>query len=149
MKSGIFGAVAAIVGAALIFVIYDAVVLTAGCQFYQPNCIEVKVISEGGNPVIQRIPDHKVSKAAVITWKVVTGGYTFADGGINFYPTTPKPGHIATPTGEFHHCGVTGNGAKFQCEDAHQHLEPTGFGYTVTLQGSPTVAPLDPFVINN
>jgi len=152
VKKTVIVAVMAAIVVASIVIIYDAVVrnepASAGCQASQPNCIDVKVIPVGGTPVIQPIPVLKVSAAAVITWKIVTDGYTFAGGGIDFYTIT-KQGHVATPAGEFHHCQVIANGRAFQCEDAHQHSEPTGYGYTVTLQGSPAVAPLDPFVVNN
>ena len=72
--------------------------------------------------------------APVITWEIVTSGYTFSDAGISF------------PSGSPFTCNPAEGKRRFMCND--RHSEPGTYKYTVTLIGFPFVLPKDPFVSN-
>ena len=69
----------------------------------------------------------------VITWEVVTSGYTFSDNGIAF------------PSGSPFQCNSAGK-TKFICND--MHTAPGTYKYTITLFGFPFVLPKDPWIAN-
>ena len=69
----------------------------------------------------------------VITWEIVTAGYSFSDNGISFPSGSPFQCHSAGKT-------------KFICNDMHS--APGTYKYTVTLIGFPLVLPKDPWVEN-
>jgi hypothetical protein len=150
MRNNVLSAIGGlIVGALLVFLYFTGLApLTGGrpgpCPG-NPHCIAISV-SAG---VIAQIPDHQVHDAgAVIYWYIATAGYSFPDKGIDFYPTPPKPAPNQAPPGEFKNCGpMPQDNTTYKCIDAYHTMGK--FGYTVTLNGSPAVTPLDPYVINN
>ncbi len=73
------------------------------------------------------------NNSPVITWEIVTSGYTFSDNGIAFPSGSPFTCHPAGKT-------------KFICND--RHTEPGKYKYTITLIGFPLVFPKDPWVDN-
>ena len=134
------------VGALVVLAYFKFVAPPAGssnpCPGGERHCIPVYVITVGGKPKIADIPDHEVrDQGAAIFWKIGTPGYTFPVNGIAFDKPSNPP---STPT-EFN-CNVQGNDT-FKCIDKKNNLGT--FGYTVKLQGSPAVPPLDPYIINN
>ena len=73
------------------------------------------------------------NNSPVITWALVTPGYTFSDNGIAFASGSPLA------------CQREGN-TRFMCKDTN-----TGSGtykYTITLKGFPFVLPRDPWIQN-
>ena len=71
-----------------------------------------------------------------ITWQLISAGYTFPDNGIVF----------ASGGSQFFECHVEANGRRFSCRD--RNTDPGKFKYTVNITGSPSVAPLDPWIEN-
>jgi hypothetical protein len=70
-----------------------------------------------------------------ITWQMMSSGYTFPSNGIVF----------ANAETEFD-CHVEANGRRFTCRD--RHTKAGKYKYTVNITGSPSVAPLDPWIFN-
>jgi hypothetical protein len=146
---------AAIVGAALALilkhVLFPTPPLTGPCSSGQDHCKVVRVITVAGQPQIQAISDERFTAAGVMFWEIETAGYTFPAKGIDFYPaTTTKLPATAAPAGEFFNCNPMPGNTVYKCNDKYTPGGPPGpFGYTVTLDGSPAVAPLDPYILNN
>jgi hypothetical protein len=123
------------------------------CGPANPNdlCIDVTVITVGGQPQIASIADGKMKAQGVIFWTVVTPGYSFPVGGIDFANPggTPSTKPVA-PAGEFHGCmPMPPSNTSFKCNDKHGNLGP--FGYKVTLTNTPPTPPvpsLDPWIVN-
>jgi hypothetical protein len=69
----------------------------------------------------------------VITWELVTSGYTFSNAGIAF------------PAGSPFTCRAEGE-RRFMCND--RHVEKGTYKYTITVIGFPFVLPKDPWVEN-
>lgn len=83
-------------------------------------------------------PDYEWVQVArgnspVISWEVLTSGYSFSDGGIAFPSDSPFQCHPAGKT-------------KFICNDMHS--APGRYKYTITLIGFPFVLPKDPWIDN-
>jgi hypothetical protein len=147
MNKTVFAAVlSAIAGALIVFGYFTFVAPPPGpprpCPGGDRHCLEVSVIVVDGRPQIAPIPDLEVrDQGATISWMIATPGYTFPDAGIAF----DKPSNPPSTSTEFVNCHRQGNGT-FRCTDRKNTLGK--FGYTVKLEGSPAVAPLDPFIIN-
>jgi hypothetical protein len=142
----VVGLASALIGALIVFGYFMFVVRPSGpsrpCPGSDRHCIEVSVVTVNGQPRIHDIPDHIVTdQGATISWMIATPGYTFPDDGIAF----DKPGNPPTTSTEFVNLHRQGNGT-FRCNDRKNNLGT--FGYTVRLDGSPPVAPLDPFIVN-
>ena len=75
-------------------------------------------------------PDNK---SPVITWEIVTAGYTFPDFGIIFPSGSPFQCHRAGST-------------KFMCNDMHS--APGTYKYTIIVTGLPLPFLKDPWVEN-
>ena len=74
-----------------------------------------------------------LGNSPVISWDVLTPGYTFSDNGIAFSGDNPF------------RCNAAGK-TKFICND--MHTAPGKYKYTITLIGFPFVLPKDPWVEN-
>jgi len=157
-KSVVAGIVSVVVGVALAYGAGELVVAHAqqpggpGCPpglGDKDRCIEVTVTMTGGQPTIQAIPDQTMSAPGAIWWHVKNSpGYSFPNDGIDFANPGAK---AAAPANTFTQCGPQPPGnQRFKCVNNHPVADPTHpYGYKVTLSGSPAVAPLDPFVVNN
>ena len=71
-----------------------------------------------------------------IDWEIETAGYTFAGANGIVFSTAPA----------VFQCHVEANGRRFSCGNRGDRGEHK---YTVNLVGSPSVGPLDPWVVNN
>jgi hypothetical protein len=141
--AAIVGALAVIAYNALVTALPPPGVRAGPCAGSNPHCIDVNVITVGGQAQIALIPDHKVNNNGVdIDWAIATQGYTFPANGITF---VNKPGMPLPAANEFS-CSLF-NSTTFRCKDTH-HTMGT-FGYTVTLSGSPAAPPLDPYILNH
>jgi hypothetical protein len=149
MRTNVLVAIAGVIVGGLIVLVYYVLVpfrvpAPSPCGG-SPHCIDVSVIMVGGQPQIPTIADENVHNQGVpIFWKIATPGYSFQNNGIVF----SKPGYPPPPPGEFT-CGPIGNSpfTTFKCID--QYHAKGKWAYTVTLDGSPVVPPLDPFIIND
>ena len=112
----------------------------------QPNehCVTVRIgrDSTGAPKASVDVPEVPVNGPNhVIFWRIENTGsqkYSFPDNGIAFKSATGKQ--------EFT-CGALGNsGIVFRCTDPNKAKGK--FEYGVTVNGSPPVPPLDPWVIN-
>jgi len=75
-----------------------------------------------------------------IVWEIVNQtGQTYA------FDRAKGIAFAADPNGNFD-CHVEASGGRFSCKNAGRRGE---YKYTVNLVGSPTVGPLDPWVVNN
>jgi len=112
------------------------------------RCIEVAVITVGGQPQIAPIADVTMSAQGAIWWVIKTSGYTFPANGIDFANPGTK---LAAPAGTFSGCTpMPPNDQRYKCVNSHPQASPTTpYGYKVTLSVSPAVTPLDPFIVNN
>ena len=118
------------------------------------RCIDVFVISVGGQPQIQPIADEAMQRQGAIWWTIRTPGYTFPLNGIDFAnPGTPPPGSPPKTLagGEITGCTqMPPANTRYKCINHHRTNSPaTGYGYKVTVSGTPAVPSLDPFIINN
>jgi hypothetical protein len=71
-----------------------------------------------------------------IDWVLETPGYTFNRTNGIVFPSAP----------EKFPCHVEADGRRYSCDN---NAGPGEYKYTVNLVGSPAVAPLDPWVVNN
>jgi hypothetical protein len=111
--------------------------------FGQRNCIEVSVIKVGDSLKIQDIGNFELRKGETeITWRIATPGYTFPANAITF---VDKPDFPLPAQNEFK-C-ESGGGKTYKCEG--RHVKPGTYGYKISLDGTPAVPPLDPFIIND
>jgi hypothetical protein len=116
--------------------------LTGPCSIAKVHCADVTIVSNS----IQDIPDIEVpGKSEVIFWTIVTPGYTFPANGISFV-TAPIP-----PDDEFKCMVIAVGETVFFCIDKNSThgSGPKTYKYTVTVNGSSAVTPLDPQIINN
>lgn len=62
--------------------------------------------------------------------------------------TFPKDGIVINDAGdEFPDCHQEQNGLRFAC--MNKHSKPGKYKYTIKVEGSPAVPPLDPVVVND
>jgi hypothetical protein len=145
MRTNVFVAVVGLIIGGLIVLLYNMFVALPARPLSpcggSPHCLDVSVISVGGQPQIVPIADEPVhDQGVMIFWKIATPGYSFPINGIAFN----KPA-FPTPSGELTCAPV--NSTTFRCKDSYHTMGK--FGYIVTLEGSPAAPPLDPFIINN
>ena len=106
------------------------------------HTIVVTVYDMGGTPTIEVDVDELKVRGTdhTIFWEIDNAAmqnYSFAnDAAIKFLDGK----------GQFDDCGKV-NDTKFKCKDKGTVKER--FKYTITLSGSPSVRPLDPFIVNN
>lgn len=76
-------------------------------------------------------------KDVKITWWLPAGSaYRFPKNGIE----------ILNAAGEFEKCHAEENGMRFSCMNLHK--KPGTYKYTIRVEGSPPVKPLDPTIVN-
>ncbi len=97
-------------------------------------------IADGKQIVVSQEPIYfaKNMKDVTVTWHApVKFNYTFGANGI----VIEKKGN------EFVDCKPAVDGRSFSC--LNKHTKPGTYKYTVTLDGKPAIAPLDPALVND
>jgi hypothetical protein len=114
------------------------------------DCIPIFVDSSTGTPTIKLNPtdvEYERSGNGAIFWQIDSSAsaYTFADDNAI---TFSLKSNGDDPAGEFPNCKVMPqtNNQTFKCSAKGKKGR---YGYTITLAGTPSVAPYDPWVINN
>jgi hypothetical protein len=97
-------------------------------------------IVDGKQIVVNQEPIYvaKKIKDVRITWHAPVGtNYTFGKDGIV----------IDNAGDEITDCRAAKDGKSFSC--LNKHTKPGKYKYTVTLEGKPAIAPLDPILVND
>ena len=97
-------------------------------------------IADGKQIVVSQEPIYfaKGMKDVRVTWHVSPDSkYTFGKDGIV----------VAEAREELVDCRAAPDGMSFSC--LNRHTKPGKYKYTVTLNGTPAVAPLDPIMVND
>jgi len=98
------------------------------------------VVVDGKQIVVNQEPIFfaKKVKDVRVTWHAPAGSaYTFGKDGVV----------IDNAADEFVDCRPAKDGKSFSC--LNKHTKPGKYKYTVTLQGKPAIAPLDPVLVND
>jgi hypothetical protein len=113
------------------------------CNTPSFHCIDVKISTTSSGPTINAINDLAViGPNHVIIWKIVTTGYSFPDGGIDF-----KVSSAARPHDEFL-CKAVSQRGLYVCINRNTKKETYDYKVTVKDAMGTPLPPLDPKIVN-